>query len=140
MTATPIPPPGPAIGDEVATEGWRITITGYDLYSRVGAHTAAGVFLYLRLTVTNTDDQPAAFPFDGLVVVDSAGASFFPHGAATAETMTFDYGIDVAAALPPGAATNVAVAFDIPADATGLVLTTPSRVFEIRIEYVDAPK
>jgi hypothetical protein len=139
-TPTAIPPPGPAIGDEVESEGWRITITGFDLYNRVGAHTAAGVFLYLRLTVVNTDDQPAAFPFDGLVVVDSRGTSYFPHGAATAETMTFDFGIEVDDQFAPGAPTNIAVAFDIPTDATGLILTTPSRVFEIRIEHDEAPK
>jgi hypothetical protein len=41
--------------------------------------------------------------------------------------------------LAAGASQSVAAVFDIATDATGLVLTTPSRVFQIRIEY-DEPK
>jgi hypothetical protein len=34
----------------------------------------------------------------------------------------------------------VAVVFDIPPDATGLTLTTPTGVFSIRLEFGSTPK
>jgi hypothetical protein len=138
-TPTPLPPPEPAIGDTVQTDGWDITITSFDNYQRVGDSTASGIFLYLRMTIANTDDQPAAFPYDGLVVVDVGERTFFLAEAATRETLTYDFGVDFDQQLEPGGPRNVAAVFDIATDATGLILTTPSRVFQIRIEY-DEPK
>jgi hypothetical protein len=139
QTPTPIPPPVPAIGDTIETDGWKLTIIGFDLYQRVGDSTAGGVFLYLRMSIENTVDQPRAFPFSGLVVIDGNDNSYFLSEPPTRETLTFDFGFDLEEQLAPGASQSVAAVFDIATDATGLVLTTPSRVFQIRIEY-DAPK
>jgi hypothetical protein len=138
-TPTPIPPPEPAIGDTIETDGWKVTITGFDLYQTVGASTANGIYLYLRMAIENTMNQPRAFPFDGLVVLDVNDMSYFLADAPTRETLTYDFGFDIDAQIAAGASQSVAAVFDIAPDATGLVLTTPSRVFQIRIEY-DEPK
>ena len=140
QTPTPIPPPVPAIGDTIETDGWKLTIIGFELYQRVGDSTANGVFLYLRMSIENTVDQPRAFPFSGLVVLDMNDASFFLAEPPTRETLTYDFGFDFEQQLAAGASQSVAAVFDIPTDATGLVLTTPSRVFQIRVEYDETPK
>lgn len=139
QTPTPIPPPEPAIGDTIETDGWKLTIIGFDLYQTVGASTANGTFLYLRMSIENTMDQPRAFPFDGLVVLDINDMSYFLSEPPTRETLTYDFGFEIDQELAAGASQSVAAVFDIAPDATGLVLTTPSRVFQIRIEY-DEPK
>jgi hypothetical protein len=91
------------------------------------------------MSIENTMDQPRAFPFAGLVVLDINDVSYFLAEAPTRETLTYDFGFDMDQELAAGASQSVAAVFDIATDATGLVLTTPSRVFQIRIEY-DEPK
>ncbi len=137
---TAIPAPKPAIGDTVRTEGWDLTVTGYDLYKRVGDSTADGMFLYLQLTVKNTMSQARTFPYDGLVVVDLEGNSYFLATDATRESLTYDKGVDMAAPVQPGQELQVAAIFDTPESATGFTLTTPSRVFEILLQYKQPSK
>lgn len=138
-TQGPMPTPRPAIGATVQAEGWALTVTSIDLFESVGDSDAEGVFLYVRMAISNSGSAPAAFPFTGLVVIDINGESYFLSEAATAETLQYDYGITLDQQLNPGDLRNVAAVFDIPTDATGLTLTTPSRVFEVRLEY-NAPK
>ncbi len=140
QTPTAIPPPEPAIGDTIETDGWKLTIIGFDLYQSVGDSTASGVYLYLRMAIENTMNQPRVFPFDGLVVLDVNDMSYFLAEPPTRETLTYDFGFEIDEQLPAGASQSVAAVFDIAPDATGLVLTTPSRVFQIRVESDEAPK
>lgn len=137
---TPIPPPPPAIGDTVQTEGFEITVDSFDLYGTVGAFDAKGVFLYLRMTVANANGEAKPFPFDGLVVIDMNNTSYFLAEAPTRESLTYDFGFELDQPLPPGESRQVTAVFDIASDATGLILTSPSRAFEIRLEYGEAPK
>lgn len=139
-TPTPLPPPAPAIGDSVRTDGWVFSVTEFETFQTVGDHSAAGMFLYLHLTVSNTGSSATAFPFDGLIVVDHEDRTFFLAEPATRETLTYDFGFEIDQPFQPGETRNVAAAFDIAVDSTDLRLTSPSRVFEIRIEYRDPPK
>lgn len=139
-TPTPIPPPVPAIGDSVQTDGWVFSVTEFETIERIGEQRAEGMYLYLRMTVSNTGSSPMAFPFDGLVVVDHEDRTFFLAEAATRETLTWDFGFEIDEPFAAGETRNVAVAFDIALDSTDLQLTSPSRVFEIRIEYREPPK
>jgi hypothetical protein len=139
-TPTPLPPPAPAIGDSVRTDGWVFSITEYETFQTIGDHTASGMFLYLYMTVSNTSSSATAFPFDGLIVVDHDGRTFFLAEAATRETLTYDFGFEIDQPFQPGETRNVAAAFDIAFDSTDLKLTSPSRVFEISIEHRDPPK
>lgn len=139
-TPTTIPPPEPAIGDTIETDDWKLTIDNFDLYQTVGASSAEGVYLYLRMTIENTNGQPRAFPFDGLVVLDMNDMSYFLAEPPTRETLTYDFGFEIDEQLAAGASQSVAAVFDIAPDATSLILTTPSRVFQIRVEYDEAPK
>jgi hypothetical protein len=120
--------------------GWRIVVTGLESYERVGDFTANGTYTYLRLTVTNTSDQPAVFPYDGLVIVDANDQSYFADLNATRETLTFDLGHEIDQEIASGDALDTAVAFDVPDSVTGLVLTTPSRVFAVQLVYPNPPK
>ena len=130
-----MPTPRPAIGATVQADGWALTVTSFDLFESVGDSDAEGIFLYVRMAISNSGTAPAAFPFSGLVVIDINGQSYFLHEAATSETLEYDYGITPDQTLNPGDVRNVAAVFDIPTSATGLTLTTPSRVFEVRLEY-----
>lgn len=139
-TPTPLPSPEPAIGDSVRTDGWVFSITEFETFQRIGDHTAEGMFLYLHLTVSNAGSSAAAFPFDGLIVVDHEDRTFFLAEEATRETLTFDFGFGIDQPFQAGETRNVAAAFDIALDSTGLKLTSPSRVFEISIEHREPPK
>lgn len=140
VSPTAIPAPKPAIGDTVRTEGWDLTVTGYDLFKRVGDSTANGMFLYLNMTVKNTMSQAREFPYDGLVVVDLEGNSYFLATDATRESLTYDKSVDMAAPVAPNQELQVAAIFDTPETATGFILTTPSRVFEILLQYQEPAK
>jgi hypothetical protein len=139
-TPTPLPPPVPAVGDSVQTNGWVLSVSEFETFARIGDQMAEGMYLYLRLTITNTTANPEAFPFEGLIVVDQTQETHFLDVAATRETLLYDFGFDMTQPVEPGETRQVAAAFDIPFDATDLRLTTPSRVFEIRLEYREAPK
>jgi hypothetical protein len=139
-TPTPMPPPVPAIGDSVQTNGWVLSVSEFETFNRIGERTADGMYLYLRMTITNAGNTAEPFPFEGLIVVDQNQQTHFIDLDATRESLQYDFGIDIAAPLQAGETRNVAAAFDIPFDATDLRLTTPSRVFEIRLEYREAPK
>ena len=128
------------IGDTVGLPGWEITVTAVEEYGSVGDYTAQGTYTYVRLTVTNTSAQPATFPYDGLVITDTNDQSYFSDLNATRETLTFDLGIALDQQVAPGESTNTAVVFDIPDSVTGLVLTTPSRVFAVQLIYPNPPK
>lgn len=139
-TPTPIPPPVPAIGDSVRTDGWVFSITEFETIERIGEQRATGMFLYLRMTISNTGSSATIFPYDGLIVVDHEDRTFFLAEAATSETMSWDFGFEIDEPFQAGETRNVAVAFDIALDSSDLTLTSPSRVFEIRIEYREPPK
>lgn len=139
-TPTALPTPAPIIGDAVELPGWEITVTAVETYGRVGDYTAQGTYTYVRLTVTNTGDAPAMFPYDGLVITDTADQSYFTDVNATRETLTFDLGIEIDQEIAPGETTNTAVVFDVPDSVTGLILTTPSRAFAVQLIYPDPPK
>lgn len=140
QTPTPLPGPVPGIGDTIDTQGWRLTVTAIDLFPRIGDYRAAGIYLYVKLTVTNTSGAAVPFPFEGLVVVDQRNASYAPDLNATRESLTFDFNRDIAAPIENGQTVDLAVAFDIPLDATNLVLTTPTRIFTIVLGNTEFPK
>lgn len=140
QTPTPLPGPPPGIGDTIDTQGWQLTVTAIDLFPRVGDHYAQGIYLYVMLTVTNTSGAAVPFPFEGLVVIDQRNISYPPDLGATGESLTYDFKRDIAAPIENGQTVNLAVAFDIPMDATSLVLTTPTRIFTIVLGNTEYPK
>lgn len=140
VSPTAIPAPRPGIGQTVQSDGWDLTVTSYDLYKRVGDSTANGVFLVLQVTVKNATAQARPFPYDGLVVIDIAGNSYFLATDATRESNTYDKGIDMAAPVNAGQEQQIVAVFDTPESATGFILTTPSRVFEIALQYQQPAK
>lgn len=139
-TPTALPTPAPVIGDTVELPGWQIMVSAVEEYGSVGDYSAQGTFTYLRLTITNTSDQPATFPYDGLVITDTTDQSFFADLNATRETLTYDLGFAIDRQFQPGEAADTAVVFDVPDDVIGLTLTTPSRVFAVQLIYPNPPK
>jgi uncharacterized protein DUF4352 len=137
---TPIPSPAAGIGTAVSSQGWEITVSDVTTYQRVGDYTANGTFLYVSLSIKNTGANPAAFPFDGLIVVDANGVSYVIDVPATKESLTYDKNVDMFAQFEAGSSHDVAAVFDVASDATGLKLTTPSNVFSIVLDYTVSPK
>jgi hypothetical protein len=137
---TPIPSPEAGIGTAVSSQGWEITVSDVTTYQRVGDYTANGTFLYVSLSIKNIGANPAAFPFDGLIVVDANGASYVIDVPATKESLTYDKNVDMFAQFEVGSSHDVAAVFDVAPDATGLKLTTPSNVFSIVLDYTVSPK
>ncbi len=76
-TATPTSVPPVAAGEPVPYgDDWTVTVTGLGLSPNIGDQVATGVFATVELTVRNEGTQTAAFPFDQLVLLDSAGRTF----------------------------------------------------------------
>lgn len=140
QTPTPLPGPVPGIGDTIDTQGWRLTVTAIELFPRVGDSRATGIYLYVKLNVTNTSGAAVPFPFEGLVVFDQTTTSYPPDLSATRETLTYDFGRDIAAPIEDDQTLDLAVAFDIPLNATSLILTTPTRIFTIVLGNTEFPK
>jgi hypothetical protein len=137
---TPIPSPAAGIGTAVSSQGWEITVSDVTTYQRVGDYTANGTFLYVSLNIKNTGANSAAFPFDGLIVIDANGVSYVIDVPATKESLTYDKNVDMFAQFEAGSSHDVAAVFDVASDATGLKLTTPSNVFSIVLDYTVSPK
>ncbi|RIK37307.1 MAG: hypothetical protein DCC58_18145 [Chloroflexi bacterium] len=140
QTPTPLPGPVPGIGDTIDTQGWQLTVTAIDLFPRIGDHRASGIYLYVKLRITNTSGAAVPFPFEGLVVVDQRNTSYGADIPATTESLRYDFNRDIAAPIDNGQTLDLAVAFDIPLDATNLILTTPTRIFTIVLGNTEYPK
>jgi hypothetical protein len=136
------PPPVPAavpLGRPTAFGSLTLTATGVArLDCVVGPQNLLprGVFLAvaLRVVATGPVGGEGEFPVADLRVVDRRGEAIPPALDATA-ALSHQRGLPIPMLAPllPGVPTSLVVVFDVPRDATGLVLTSVDAEFAVRL-------
>jgi hypothetical protein len=132
-TTAPVVPAPLAMGTLQEYDNWSATLLRPDyalsLDGSIGDLQPNGRFVLALLSVSNGDPNPRRMPADLFVVVDQQGRSYQPSaGTSTAYLALFgrgQYG-DLAfedEIAPGGSLFSVPVIFDVPLDATGLLLT-----------------
>lgn len=138
--ATPLPLPAAVpIGRPAAFGPLELTVTGVErLRCVVGPRTLVprGVFLAVtfRVVATGPLEGEGEFPVADLRVADRRGDAVGPALDATA-ALSYErrLPIPMLAPLTPGVPMTVVVVFDVPRDATALVLTSVDDAFAVRL-------
>jgi endonuclease YncB( thermonuclease family) len=129
--------PPAALGTAVRFGDFAIAATATNLQATAGAfnpQAARGIYLVVVVSITNTGDQPRVFPYENLVVRDSRNRSFTYALQATSYLQIGSGGTGPFDRLQPGLSYQLPVAFDVPTDAGGFVLTTAGNDFEIALD------
>lgn len=126
------------IGDTFKANVWEITVTGYEtapqLSSSYDTYTARGIFVIVYLSVNNDGNEPAYFPYDDLMIQTSEGRSYNYNSDATIGMVISSTGMGTYENLQPGLPIDTMVVFDVPADASGLLLTEKSKSWTVTLE------
>jgi len=105
--------------------------------SDTGRH-ARGVFLLVPLTVQNTGREPLALAPGDVALLDSQGRRFSPDVAATrlhAEATRGDSLLETT--VQPGLTLSGVLVFDVPTDASGLVLRVSRGYIDLALETAE---
>jgi hypothetical protein len=131
--ATAAPPAPLPMGTLQEYDNWSATLLrpeyALSLDGSIGDLQPKGRFVLALLSVSNGAPNPQRMPADLFVVVDQQGRSYQPSaGTSTAYLALFERGLygDLAfedEVAPGGSLFSVPVIFDVPLDATGLLLT-----------------
>ncbi len=131
MTGTAAPPkpvstPSPGIGQSVTLQkdGWTLTVTSVSKTPTTmflfQTKTALGVYVVVRLTMENTSKQAQSLGGDRFTILDEQGRTFpyYIDG-------TIGYGQqELGSKINPGLKAPATILFDVPTNATGLILTS----------------
>lgn len=129
-----------AVGETYSGLNWDITVTGFEfaptLDTNYQQNVARGIFCIVYITVMNNGNDPAPFPYADLQLKTSEGRTYSYDDQAL---FNLTYVVMGAGGsnddLQPGLAYTTAVLFDIPPDATGLVLTAQSSsTYQVKLE------
>ena len=127
-------------GSVLQRAGWQATLLRSD-YARfidgaVGDVQPEGRFVLTLLAVSNTTDTPRRIPADLFVLIDEQGRSYTPDPAASTAYLNVnpagEWGdLAINDAVPPGGGLYaMPLLFDVPRDATDLLLTMGRQVDE----------
>lgn len=124
QAAEPSTPSG--IGERIDVEGFTAVVTGTAMTSTVGneylSEAARGVYLVVYVTVTNTRQAPAEFPYDSFTLTDRGGRAFTPDSNAIITLLNMELDLSMYDELQPGLPYPAAIVFDVPFDAKGFSL------------------
>lgn len=136
-TPTPQPRPYPTIlrlGTLLEHNGWYITLFRNEylqvLQQPIGDATPEGNFILALPAIGNTYPQARRIPPGLIILTDAEGRSYMPdRNASNAYLTVYRRGthgdLSLQDAIPPGGGLNtVPLIFDVPTDATALLLTT----------------
>jgi hypothetical protein len=129
--------PTVAIGTPAAAgpEGWTVTVTGVRSVASVKTHggtrTPLGTYLAVEMIIENTSNGRQALGGNRFQLADDRGRNFTWYEAGTEGHGKKELG----SRINPGLSAPVVVLFDVPADATGLVLR---GIGGVRISIGDA--
>ncbi|MEI7772917.1 MAG: hypothetical protein WCI67_23205, partial [Chloroflexales bacterium] len=126
-------PPGLPLGSLVEVDGWSATLLRPDyalvLNGSIGNLQPSGRFVLTLMAVSNNSPSPRRIPADLFSIVDSKGRRYSPApNVSTAYLALYGRGQHGDLALeddlaPSSGMRSVPILFDVPASATGLVLT-----------------
>lgn len=114
------------VGSTLEYDNWDISVQSTEVQESFtsiwGTHAPRGVFLVVYVTVTNIGNEPVAFPYEGARLVDATGRWFSfnqqPTDGMAVELTDQQYWEQ----LQPGIPYQTGIVFDIPDDATKLLL------------------
>ena len=113
-----------AIGEPVEVNTWSFVVDEAQLLSTLEMSyetlEARGVYLLVYLTITNSGNAPSNVPFDDLFVKAANGRLYGYDSDATFSVQYEDYDFGFYDDLQPDLPYETVVAYDIPANATGL--------------------
>lgn len=116
QTAVAVATSAPAM--PVTGGGWTLAVNRAHTTPTVAKQPAMGVFIAVDLVMENTGSAPQQLCGSALTLRDGQGRTFKYSAEATD-----DYGPQsLCAAINPGLKAQAAIIFDVPKDATGLVL------------------
>lgn len=145
-----LPSPLPATTPQVTAppagvggfSGVQYTVGVAHQAARVGTSDAGrqarGVFLLVPLTVRNTGREPVALEPGDVALLDAQGRRYSPDVAATrlhAEAVGGDSLLETA--VQPGLTLSGVLVFDVPADASGLVLRISRGYIDLALEMAE---
>lgn len=110
------------------TDGaWEIEVTDVEIRNTMLSNVAEGIYVIVFFEVTNTSRLEDSFPYGALVIMDAQGneytsSSTSEPGWALVHNST---GGSPGDGVTPGTTIETAWAFDVPVNATGLMLSGP---------------
>lgn len=123
------------IGDAIEVPNqFTITVTGVELVPSIetsfSSDVARGVYVVVDLTLINQQNEPTTFPFRDLYIRDGSKRYGLDDSTGAFNIATYDLATNLDP-LQPGLEYTMAAIFDVPADATGLELTTGEEAFTV---------
>jgi hypothetical protein len=121
--------------DEQATVGdFSLAATSVDRGGEIGDLQADGEWLIVYVVVRNDGDAAAPFDYSAWDLVDATGTTYRYAKTATKELVStvVDNGLDEE--LAPGELYDLAIAYDVPATASGLSLVSGDGSVTIRLD------
>jgi hypothetical protein len=120
------------VGERVKFQGWEVTLIDFGPYERFssGQPPAAlpqGVLVVADLRITNIQNRLSEFTPNDFALRSSDGREF----KAAAQTASIERGLAPRQTVQPRATTENRVAFDVPPDATHLVLEALEIEFSV---------
>lgn len=135
-TAEPTPmPPVPSGQALPYGDGW--TVTAFDVTPRptIGELTATGLYIEVRLEVTNTAASPRPFPYEDFVLQDGEGRTYvLAHDATT--LLNAEVLLLVAPTLPKG----LRLVYEVLPDAGQRFVLESTRHPTFRVQLIVAPR
>lgn len=125
------------IGEVISAEVFDLTVTGVQLVPSIETYqtiTPRGVFAIVYLTIVNTSNTSASFPYHDLKLETEAGLVFDYDFDATIDVTVSWYDTGIYDPVQPGLTYQTAVVFDILPTATGLKLTTTNNLFSVPLD------
>lgn len=125
------------VGEVISGEVFDVTVTGAEIVSSIQTYetvTPRGAFAIVYLTIVNTSNTSALFPYEDLKLATDSGQVFDYNSDTTVGVTISWYDTGIYDEVQPGLPYETAVIFDIPPTATGLTLTTANNFFSVPLE------
>jgi hypothetical protein len=101
-----------------------------------GGFTADGTYLVVFFSLDRAADAPGPFTYDSFIVTDSDGNEYeYDEDATDALLKTSeDFADGVDQEIESDVTYNLAIAFDVPADAEGFIFSTSAGDFPVELD------
>ncbi|HRA46873.1 MAG TPA: neutral zinc metallopeptidase, partial [Thermomicrobiales bacterium] len=122
------------LGDAIDSAEGTLTFTKTDTTSEIEGSAADGIYLVVYLQVERPDDVSGAFGYDAWTVTDSDGNTYELDGRATNLLLQTAYDDGADEDLAGGETYRIAMVFDVPTDASGLILENADAGIQVQLD------